>query len=78
MLDFTSDEFPISPWFPQAKRDRLEVRKQADNGVHVSDLPWGVWGLNALTWLLQETGEIEHQKAGHVLYPVPLSLAGWF
>ena len=76
MLEFTSDEYPIPPWFSDDKRADLEMRKANGNGVHVSDLPWGVWGPNALTWFLRETGEIEFSKPGHVLYPVPFSLAG--
>ncbi len=73
MLDFTSDEYPIPPWLPAEKREELARRKAEGRGVHVSLLPWGVWGPNALTWFLQETGEARHAQPPHVLYPVPFS-----
>ncbi len=71
MLDFTSDEFPIPPWLSEEKRDELQRLKDKGDGVHVSLLPWGVWGPDAVTWFLQDTGEIKHSFDKHVIYPVP-------
>lgn len=71
MLDFTSDEYPIPPWFSEKKQDALRELKEKGQGVHVSLLPWGVWGPNALTHFLHETGEVKHSQPGHVLYPIP-------
>ncbi len=76
MLKFTSDEYPIPPWLAEAERERLTALKERGEGVHVSLLPWGVWGPDALTWFLKETGENEHSRPGHVLYPVPFAIAG--
>jgi len=76
MLKFTSDEYPIPPWYSAEKQQHLRDLKEAGNGVHVSLLPWGVWGPDALTWFLKATGEIEHSQPGHVIYPVPFSIAG--
>jgi hypothetical protein len=73
MLDFTSDEYPIPPWFSEEKQQDLRERKEAGNGEHVSLLPWGVWGPNLLTHFLQETGEIKHSLPGAALYPVPFA-----
>ena len=77
MFEFTSDEYPIPPWFKDSKQAELRALKEKGEGVHVSLLPWGVWGPNALTWFLKETGEIEHSSPGHVLYPLPFPKAGW-
>ncbi len=76
MVEFTSDEYPIPPWFTDKHKAKLQASKDAGEGVHVSLLPWGVWGPDAITWFLQETGEIEHSMPGHMLYPVPFKLAG--
>lgn len=77
MFEFTSDEYPIPPWFKESKQEELRELKEKGEGVHVSLLPWGVWGPNALTWFLKETGEIEHSSPGHVLYPLPFHNAGF-
>ncbi|MBY6139351.1 class I SAM-dependent methyltransferase [Leisingera daeponensis] len=76
MLKFTSDEYPIPPWYSAEKQAELQALKDAGQGVHVSLLPWGVWGPDALTWFLQETGEISNSRPGHVIYPVPFKQAG--
>jgi len=76
MLDFTSDEYPIPPWLRAEKRDELQALKDKGKGTHVSLLPWGVWGPDALTWFLKDTGEIEHSRDKHVIYPVPFAIAG--
>ncbi len=76
MLEFTSDEYPIPPWLSDEKRDKLQTLKDRGDGVHVSLLPWGVWGPDALSWFLKSTGEIKYSKPGHVIYPVPFKSAG--
>ncbi|MCB4456396.1 class I SAM-dependent methyltransferase [Leisingera sp. McT4-56] len=76
MLRFTSDEYPIPPWYSAEKQAELQALKDRGEGVHVSLLPWGVWGPDALTWFLQETGEISRSQPGHVIYPVPFKNAG--
>ncbi|WP_298921298.1 class I SAM-dependent methyltransferase [uncultured Roseobacter sp.] len=76
MLRFTDDEFPIPPWYSPEKQADLQDRKNKGQGVHVSLLPWGVWGPDALTWFLRETGEVKHSQPGHVIYPVPFKQAG--
>ena len=76
MLKFTSDEYPIPPWYSPEKQAELQALKDRGEGVHVSLLPWGVWGPDALTWFLQETGEVNNSRPGHVIYPVPFKRAG--
>ncbi|PHQ97903.1 MAG: SAM-dependent methyltransferase [Marinosulfonomonas sp.] len=76
MLKFTSDEYPIPPWYSDQKQKELQDLKNAGKGVHVSLLPWGVWGPDALSWFLKDTGEIKHSKPGHVIYPVPFAITG--
>lgn len=77
MKRFTSDEYPIPPWYSEEKQAQLKAAKEQGTGIHVSLLPWGVWGPDALTWYLKATGEIEKSKAPQVLYPVPFKKAGF-
>ncbi|MGO4915647.1 class I SAM-dependent methyltransferase [Pseudogemmobacter sp. W21_MBD1_M6] len=76
MLKFTSDEYPVPPWYGVEKQAELQALKDKGQGVHVSLLPWGIWGPEALFWFLNQTGEIRHSQPGHVLYPVPFANAG--
>lgn len=59
---FCEDEYPIPPWAKDEERAQLEAAHAAGNPVHVSALKWGVWGPSALTYFLNETGEMEHVK----------------
>ncbi len=77
MLEFTSDEYPIPPWYDAEHQANLRAAKERGQGTHVSLLPWGVWGPNAITWFLKETGEIVHSLAPHMLYPIPFKNAGF-
>ena len=76
MLAFTSDEYPVPPWYPDEKKSALQALKDKGEGMHVSRMPWGVWGPDALTHFLKDTGEIKHSRDKHVIYPVPFSIAG--
>ena len=73
MLDFTSDEYPVPPWLTPRKREELQSLKDKGKGVHVSLLPWGVWGPNALTHFLHDTGEVKYSQPKDVIYPIPFS-----
>jgi hypothetical protein len=78
MLAFTSDEYPIPPWASDREKEDLAQHKAAGNPVHVSKMPWGVWGPTALTHFLNVTGEAEYSQPQEVLYPVPFEFRGLF
>ena len=73
MLELTSDLYPIPPWYPAKKREELHKLKSEGNGVHMSLLPWGVIGPEALHCFTHQTGEAKYALEGHVLYPMPFS-----
>lgn len=70
LIDFTSDEFAIPAWLPKAEQDRLRAEKDAGRPVSVGDQAWGAWGPRALTWFLQQTGEIRYALPRAALYPI--------
>lgn len=76
LSDFMSDLHPIPGWFRPAARRRLAEARDAGQPVHVSQMPWGVWGPAAVTHFLKETGEIDKALPPRVLYPVPFHKRG--
>lgn len=70
LIAFTSDEDLILPWLPRTQIVEARSRARAGDPMHVTEMPWGIWGPSALTWALQQTGEIRHALPTDVLYPV--------
>lgn len=70
LLEFTRDEYPVPDWLPP--RHLGEIRRRAGVGdpMHVSQMPWGIWGPLAVTAFLQKTGEDAHARPTDVYYPV--------
>ncbi|MGJ8621919.1 MAG: hypothetical protein ACSHW1_04020 [Yoonia sp.] len=71
LIDFCEDEYAIPPWLPRRQRTEIEARQAAGDPMHVSEMPWGVWGPAALSYYLKQHDEFQHALAPHVLYPVP-------
>lgn len=71
LLEMTGDEYGIPFWYNAGAKAKLQARADAGDPVHVSDLPWGVWGPHAVTAWLQRTGEQKYALPREVLYPVP-------
>ncbi len=69
--DLCRDEYPIPPWASGEELERLEAAKAAGDPVHVSELSWGVWGPAALTYFLNETGEMYHVLPQNAFFPIP-------
>ncbi|MBW0157095.1 glycosyltransferase family 2 protein [Sedimentimonas flavescens] len=70
LLASTQDPTAIPEWFPKRQRIALEAARASGSPVHVSDMPWGVWGPTAVTHFLRKTGEIDNALPPEVLYPV--------
>lgn len=70
LIAFTSDEYAIPEWLPEAEQDRLRAAKAAGTPVGVGDQQWGAWGPRALTHFLHKTGEIRHALPREALYPI--------
>ncbi len=74
LLAMTEDEYGIPFWYSEGAKAKLQAQADAGTPVHVSDLPWGVWGPHAVTAWVQRTGEDKYAFAREVLYPVPFEL----
>lgn len=71
LLEFTSDEYAIPDWLPEAEKDQLRAAREAGTPVSVGDQQWGAWGPRALTWFLHKTGEVRFSLPRAALYPIP-------
>lgn len=71
LIEYTEDPYAIPPWLPERHQNELIEARNAGNPKHVGEMPWGVWGPSALTWLLERNGEAHHAMQPHVLYPIP-------
>lgn len=71
LLEFCQDPHPVPPWLSPKNRENLVAARECGQPVHVSDLPWGVWGPAALTHFLRQTGEITHALPQTAFYPIP-------
>lgn len=74
LLEFTENEYPQLPpnYFPAYPEvmEESAARFGTDDPMHVSEMPWEVWGPFALTYFGHKTGESEHAMPHEILYPV--------
>lgn len=70
LLEMTEDEYDIPEWYSKEKKQELQSLKDNGAPVHVSELPWGVWGPQAVTHYLKKTGEAKYAFPVSALYPV--------
>ncbi len=76
LLAFTHDEYAIPPWEERAKRRAWRRARKAGAPIHASEHAWGIWGAEALTHFLRETGEIGQVLAQDRLYPFAFAERG--
>jgi len=71
LLEMTEDEYGIPFWFSDTAKAKYQALADAGTPVHVSEMPWGVWGPHAVTAHVHRTGEDKYAFPRDVLYPVP-------
>ncbi len=71
MLEFMTDLYPKPEWIPRKFKSEMQRRFAIGDPMHVSELPWGVWGPLGITAFARETGEFKHAQRLDVLYPIP-------
>ena len=78
MLHSVEDHYPIPPWFNRTQQQALRDLHAKGTPQHFSEMKWGVFGPDALTWTTRKTDEQKYAFEGHVLYPVPYSATNYF
>ncbi len=71
LIALCEDEYAIPVWMRRAHLREIRERARAGDPMHVSEMPWGVWGPRALSHFLKAHDEFRHALPPHVLYPVP-------
>lgn len=71
MLRFMEDMHPTPDWLPRRAHAEMRARQAAGNPMHVSELPWGIWGPLGISAFARETGDWQKAQPVEVLYPVP-------
>ena len=70
LLEFFEDPYAIGPWLKPWQQRELQAEKDAGRPVHMTEQSWGFTGPAAVTWALQQTGEIAHARPEAAFYPV--------
>ena len=70
LLYFVQAEYPIPPFFSAHKRFSLMKKKILGFPVHVSDMPWGIYGPQALTFFLKKHNLGNMAKPRDFFYPI--------
>lgn len=71
MLDFFADEYAIAPWLKPWQQAELRAEAEAGRPVHITEQTWGFTGPAAVTWFLQQSGEIAHAQPETAFYAIP-------
>ncbi len=71
LLEMSHDEYGIPEWYSDSAKAKLKAQADAGSPAHCSELPWGVWGPQAVTHYIHKTGEDKYAFPRDVLYPVP-------
>ncbi|WP_204112491.1 hypothetical protein [Shimia biformata] len=70
MLEFFKDEYAIGPWLKPWQQAELQAEKDAGKPVHMTEQNWGFTGPAAVTWFLQQSGEIKYAEPVEAFYPI--------
>jgi hypothetical protein len=70
LCDFVSQEYPIPPFYDEATRFDLEQKSKSGHPVDVQDLPWGVYGPQALTYFVRKHNLLHFSQPTEVFYPI--------
>lgn len=74
LLDFTAREYPDLPddfpFLGPKFRAQYAERQAKPPGMHVSEMPWEIWGPYAITYFLGRNGEADHALPPETLYPI--------
>lgn len=70
LLNAAYDPFFIPPWYPTKKKRRLKIKKKFGLGKHVSNMPWGVIGPEAISYFVKKLELDNKVQPIDVFYPI--------
>ena len=70
MIKFFEDEYAIGPWLKPWQQRELAAERDAGNPIHMTSQNWGFTGPAAVTYFLQQSGEIEKAHSEKAFYPI--------
>ena len=70
LLDIAYDPYFVPFWYSQSKQRKLKMKKIVGIGRHISDMPWGVIGPEAITYFAEQLNVIDKVQPIDVFYPV--------
>ncbi len=74
LLEFTASETPTLaedfPFFDRAFKAEYEARSNKGEKMHISEMPWEVWGPYAISYFISRNNELKNAVPGEVLYPI--------
>lgn len=70
LLDAAYDPFFIPPWYPIKKQKRLKFKKMLGFGKHISNMPWGIIGPEAISYFVKKLELEDKVQPIDVFYPI--------
>jgi len=74
LITYTSTNFPVPPFVPEHVQSQLRIAIRAGTPVHVSQMPWGIWGPFALTHFVKANRMEHFARPPEVFYPIHFSV----
>lgn len=76
LLDAAYNPFFVPPWYKKSRQKRLKFKKLLGIGQHISDMPWGVIGPDAITYFVNTLQLIDQVQPIDIFYPVHYQCIG--
>ncbi len=67
---FLEEDEPDAKFLPEHIRQNYKIVRAEGKSIPIEAMPWGTSGPKALTYFLQQTGEIRHAQPEKVFYPM--------
>ncbi|WP_066799744.1 glycosyltransferase [Moraxella oblonga] len=70
LIEISYDTHFIPPWYPQKKQKRYRLKKYFGFSKHISEMPWGVIGPDAITYFAKYFKVDKFAQDIDIFYPV--------
>lgn len=70
LIDISHNPSFIPPWYSKKKQNKLKIKKFFGFAKHISDMPWGVIGPEAITYYTKAFGIDNLTQNIDIFYPV--------